>query len=86
MLSPTLFFTIIMTSIASFRVFDMVFIMTQGGPAKASYVYVQHIYEYGFRFFRMGESSAAAVVFFLALLMFTIFQFKGSRGWVNYDS
>ena len=86
MLSPTLFFTIIMTSIASFRVFDLVFIMTQGGPAKASYVYVQHIYEYGFRFFRMGESSAAAVLFFLALLVFTIIQFKGSRKWVNYDN
>ena len=86
MMSPTIFFTFIMTMIASFKVFDLAYVMTEGGPAKASYVFVMHIYEYGFKLFKMGQSCAAAVIFFIALLVITVFQNIMSKRWVNYES
>ena len=86
MMSPTIFFTTIMTTIASFKVFDQVFVMTNGGPSKASYMYVLHIYDYGFKQFKMGQSSTAAVIFFVLLLILTIIQNIMSKRWVNYET
>ena len=86
MMSPTIFFTFIMTMIASFKVFDLAYVMTEGGPAKASYVFVMHIYDYGFKLFKMGQSCTAAVIFFMALLGMTVFQNVVSKRWVNYES
>lgn len=84
LLSPTTFFIAIMSIIGSFQVFDQAFVMTNGGPAKASYTLVYHIYQQGFIDFRMGESAASAMILFGIILIFTLIQFKMSKRWVHY--
>ncbi len=85
MVSSTTFFTLITTIISSFQVFDQAFIMTKGGPAKASYTFVYHIYESAFQKFQMGYASASAMVLFVIILIITAFQMWASKKWVNYD-
>nr|WP_249306101.1 sugar ABC transporter permease [Lederbergia citrea] len=85
LISPTTFFVTIMSIIGSFQVFDQAFVMTGGGPAKASYTLVFHIYESAFMNFRMGESSAAAMILFVIILIFTLIQFSVSKRWVHYE-
>jgi multiple sugar transport system permease protein len=85
LLSPTTFFVTIMAIITSFQVFDQAFVMTNGGPAKASYTLVYHIYESAFTDFNFGQSSAAAVILFVIILIFTLIQFKVSKRWVHYE-
>lgn len=86
LLSPTTFFVTIMSIIASFQVFDMVYVMTAGGPGTASTTMVFHIYELAFVKFRFGLSSAVAVILFALIMMVTLFQFWGQRRWVHYDA
>lgn len=85
LLSPTTFFCTIMTVISSFQVFDQAFVMTQGGPAKASYTLVYHVYDLAFDRFTFGMSAAAAVILFGIILIFTLFQFKMQKRWVHYE-
>lgn len=85
LLSPTTFFITIMAIISSFQVFDQAFVMTNGGPAKASYTLVYHIYDQAFIDFQMGESAAAAMIMFAIILVFTLIQFKFSQRWVHYE-
>ncbi|PWU70193.1 carbohydrate ABC transporter permease [Gracilibacillus dipsosauri] len=85
MLSPTTFFVTIMAIIGSFQVFDQAFVMTNGGPGKASYTMVFHIYDNAFVDFRFGESSAAAMILFVVILIFTLVQFKLQKRWVHYE-
>lgn len=85
LLSPTTFFVAIMLVISSFQVFDQSYVMTQGGPGKASYTLVLHIYEMAFRRSAFGPSAAAAVVLFLIILIFTLIQFSVSKRWVHYE-
>jgi multiple sugar transport system permease protein len=85
LLSPTTFFIAIMAIISSFQVFDQAYVMTSGGPAKSSYTFVYHIYEAAFVDFKMGISSAAAMVLFVIILAFTLIQFKMSKRWVHYE-
>jgi len=85
MLSPTTFFVAIMAVISSFQVFDQAFVMTSGGPAKASYTLVYHIYDLAFDRFRMGEASSVAIILFVIIMIFTLIQFKGSKRWVHYE-
>ncbi|MCZ8523903.1 MULTISPECIES: carbohydrate ABC transporter permease [Paenibacillus] len=84
LLSPTTFFATIMTIIGSFQVFDQSFVMTGGGPAKASYTMVYHIYQLGFVDFTFGKSAAAAVLLFLLILTLTLIQMYTSKRWVHY--
>jgi multiple sugar transport system permease protein len=86
LLSPTTFFVTIMSIIASFQVFDMVYVMTGGGPGDASTTMVFHIYELAFVKFTFGLSSAAAVVLFVIILGVTLIQFWGQKRWVHYDA
>jgi multiple sugar transport system permease protein len=86
LLSPTTFFVTIMSIIASFQVFDMVYVMTDGGPGNASSTMVFHIYELAFVKFTFGMSSAAAVVLFVIILGVTLLQFWGQKHWVHYDA
>ncbi|GGE23280.1 sugar ABC transporter permease [Marinithermofilum abyssi] len=85
LLSPTTFFITIMAVITSFQVFDQAYVMTQGGPAKASYTMVYHIYDQAFVHYQMGASSAAALILFLIILVFTLIQFRMSKRWVHYE-
>ncbi|HEU4326141.1 MAG TPA: sugar ABC transporter permease [Roseiflexaceae bacterium] len=84
MLTPTTFFVSIMLTIASFKVFDLILIMTGGGPGRATNVLVIHTYNMAFKEFRYGYSSAIAMVLFLIVLIITVVQFRMERKWVNY--
>jgi multiple sugar transport system permease protein len=85
LLSPTTFFLTITALIASFQVFDLAFVMTNGGPGKASYTMVYHIYRLAFEDFTFGKSSAAAMILFAIILCVTIFQLYAQRRWVHYE-
>lgn len=85
LLSPTTFFVTIMSIIASFQVFDLVYVMTGGGPGTASSTIVFHIYQTAFVDFTFGRSAAAAVVLFAIIMVVTLVQFWGQRHWVHYD-
>ena len=85
MLTPTIFFVIVIQVISSFQVFDLTFVLTQGGPGTDSYTIVYDIYHMGFEQATFGPASAAAVIMFIILLVLTLFQFWFQRRWVNYD-
>jgi multiple sugar transport system permease protein len=84
MLTPATFFVTIMLTISCFKVFDLIWMMTQGGPGRSSNVLVLHIYRSAFLEYRFGYASAVAAVLFLLVLCITIFQFRAERKWVNY--
>ena len=84
LLTPTIFFTLIIGVIGSFQVFTQGFVMTQGGPNNATLFYVLYLYENAFQFLKMGYASALAWVLFLIILGFTALQMRASR-WVHYE-
>jgi multiple sugar transport system permease protein len=75
-LRATLLFVGVTTIIGSFRVFGQVFVMTNGGPFDSTRTIVQHIYESGFRYFKMGVASSVAWVLFGIVVVFTFIQFR----------
>jgi len=85
MISPALFFGVVMTVITSFQVFDQAYIMTGGGPANATNTIVMYIYENGFQYFKMGYASSIAWVLFGVIFAVTMVQMKVQKKWVNYD-
>ncbi|WP_248925095.1 carbohydrate ABC transporter permease [Paenibacillus hamazuiensis] len=85
MLSPTIFFLVIINMIGSFQVFETIAIMTQGGPVNATNTLVYYIYEYGFRFFKIGYASAAGVVLLFIVGILTILYFKLLSKRVHYQ-
>lgn len=84
MLTPTTFFVSIMLTIACFKVFDFVYMMTQGGPGRSTMVLVYHIYNTAFKEFTYGYSSAMSMVLFSIVLVITIIQFRSEKKWVSY--
>jgi multiple sugar transport system permease protein len=84
MLSPTTFFVIVVSIIGSFQVFDLIFMMTQGGPGRASLVLVYYIYQHAFRWFGMGYAASIAVVLFIVIFVLTLIQLRLSGRWVHY--
>jgi multiple sugar transport system permease protein len=84
MLTPATFFVSMMLTIACFKIFDLVMVMTRGGPGRATNVLVIHTYNTAFREFRFGYSSAIALVLFAIVLVITIIQFRMEKRWVSY--
>jgi multiple sugar transport system permease protein len=84
LLSPTLFFVIIMGTISSFQVFDQTFVLTKGGPAYSTTTIVYYIYLQGFQSMRMGRACASAVMLFLIVMAITLIQWRAQDKWVNY--
>lgn len=74
LLRPSLFFVLVIETIGAFQVFDTVYVMTGGGPARASYSLVYHLYESGFKFFNFGYASAVGVVLFVIVFLISIVQ------------
>ena len=85
MLSPAIFFNLILAIIGAFQVFTQAYIITQGGPENATLFYVLYLYRAAFENFRMGYASALAWVLFIIILIFTYIQFKLSDRWVFYE-
>ncbi len=86
MLSPVLFFVIVISTIASFQIFTDVRVMTQGGPGTATYVFVYFIYQTAFEYLKMGYSSALAWLLFMIIFVLTLLQLWASSRWVYYES
>ncbi|WP_130860036.1 carbohydrate ABC transporter permease [Gracilibacillus phocaeensis] len=84
MISPTSFFLLITGIIASFKVFDLIAVLTQGGPLNATTMLVWHLYERAFLELDVGYASAIAVVLFVFVFLITIIQWIGQKKWVNY--
>lgn len=84
MLTPTTFFVSIMLTIACFKVFDLVSVMTNGGPGRATNVLVYNIYNTAFVNYEFGYASAISMVLFIIVLAITIIQFRAEKKWVSY--
>lgn len=84
MISPTLFFNLILGVIGALKVFTLAFVATKGGPSYATWFIALHIYQQAFSYFRMGYGSALAWIFVVTLLIFTYLQLSFSRRWVYY--
>ena len=85
LLSPIIFFNLIMQTVNAFQEFTAAFVITERGPLYSTYLYVMKLYFDGFTFFKMGYASAMAWIFFLILLIITAIQFLLSKFWVSYD-
>jgi len=86
MLSPVLFFNLIMQTIGGFMVFTQGFIVTNGGPMDSTLFYAIYLYQKGFSYFQMGYASALAWILLVIIGVFTLVLFKSSRVWVFYES
>ncbi|NAS20640.1 ABC transporter permease subunit [Herbidospora sp. NEAU-GS84] len=84
LLSPSTFFVVVISLINGFQVFDQVHVMTGGGPAGATQVVVEQVYNLTFKYGRAGEASALSWLLFAVVLVVTLIQVRGQRRWVNY--
>jgi multiple sugar transport system permease protein len=86
LLTPSIFFTGILSLIGALQVFDQVYVLARPGkPTDATITLVYYIYQEGFRFFRMGSASAAAWVLFVIAALLTVVYFRSQRRWVHYQ-
>ena len=86
LLTPSIFYVLIVGMINAFQLFPQIMIMTGGGPNGATQVMVERIYNYGFRYYRMGYASAFSWILFAIIMVFTAIQMKGQERWVHYDN
>ncbi|MFF2446403.1 carbohydrate ABC transporter permease [Neobacillus sp. NPDC058068] len=84
MISPTSFFLFITGIISTFKVFDLVAVLTKGGPMNSTTMMVWRLYETAFVNLKIGYASAMAVVLFIVVFGITLLQWIGQKKWVNY--
>lgn len=84
LLSPQIFFVVIISLINGFQVFDQVYAMTAGGPAGSSEVVVLSIYKLTFDYNQAGMASALSMILFFVIMIITLIQLRGEKKWVNY--
>lgn len=84
LLSPAIFFVVVISLINNFQVFDQVWVMTHGGPAGSTSVVMERIVKNAFSFGRMGYASAMSWALFAIILVITLTQFRLQRRWVHY--
>jgi multiple sugar transport system permease protein len=85
MLSPVIFFNLVLGLIAAFRMFELPLVMTQGGPINATMFYALYLYLSAFKFLKMGYAAALAWVLFIIIMIVTGLQLKLARRWVYYE-
>ena len=79
LLKPTTFFVMLVTLISSFQIFDLIYVMTEGGPQDSTNVIVYSIYKYAFEYFDVGKSCALAYILFLIIFILAVLQKKISK-------
>jgi multiple sugar transport system permease protein len=84
MLTPVFFFLTITQFISSFQVFGIIYVLTSGGPANATEVYIHNLYKNAFQFSRMGYASAMAWLLFLGIAVISLLQWRLQKYWVHY--
>jgi len=82
LISPAIFFTTLTGFIGSFQSFDLVYNMTKGGPARATYLVGYYIWEQAFKYLHMGYGASIAFILFFIVLLITILQWVLRRKWV----
>lgn len=86
LMAPVIFFLLVSGFIQAVKVFDLVAVMTEGGPVyPSSATYAYHLYQLAFRNFRAGYASAFAIIFFIGVMAITLFQLRYSQRWVQYE-
>jgi multiple sugar transport system permease protein len=85
MMTPTIFFNVVMGFISGLQTFTQAFIMTRGGPNNGSLFMVYNLYREAFEYQEMGRACAIAWVLFIIIMMITMLIFKSSRNWVYYE-
>ena len=86
MITPVIFFNLVLGIIGSFQIFTVAFIATGGGPVYATLFYVLWLYEHAFHNFKMGYAAAVAWVLLGIIMLFTLLQFYLGRKWVYYEA
>ncbi|QYR22884.1 sugar ABC transporter permease [Paenibacillus sp. sptzw28] len=84
MLSPTSFFLLVTGIIGTFRIFDLISVLTSGGPANSTSVLVYYLYESAFINLKTGYASAMGIILLLVTLIITLLQWAAQKRWVNY--
>lgn len=84
LITPILFFNLIMQTVNAFQTFTAAFVVTSGGPLHSTYLYALLLYDNAFRYFKMGYASALAWFLFLILLVVTSLVFRSSPYWLHY--
>ncbi|NPV08082.1 MAG: sugar ABC transporter permease [Anaerolineae bacterium] len=85
MVSPVIFFNLVMGIIGALQTFTQAFIMTGGGPREATYFYMLHLYNNAFQWLKMGYAAALAWVLFFYILFLTLLVIRSSSAWVYYE-
>ena len=85
LITPSIFFQLIITTIHAFQAFEFIYVLTRGGPNGATTTLVYSIYRNGFDFFRMGFASAQALVLTLLIFVLTLGYFQLQKRWVVYE-
>jgi len=85
MISPVIFYNLVMGTIGTFQYFTNAYVMTDGGPDYATWFYNLYLYRNAFYYSKMGYASALAWVLFLFVLLLTLLIFKSSAAWVYYE-
>ena len=86
LISPTIFFNVMVSVIGSFKVFTLAKVITEGGPANATLFYVLYLYRQAFESLRMGYATALGWILFLIIFALSALQILASRRWVYYES
>lgn len=86
LMTPVIFFNLVMNLVGAFQSFNNAFIMTGGGPNNATRLYMLHLYDNAFSYFRMGYASALAVLLFVVVFVLTLFVYRTSNRWVYYGN
>ncbi len=85
LLTPTLFFLVVIFAIGALQVFDSIIVLTEGGPGDATRSIVMYLRETAFESFEMGYASAVAMTLFVVIMVVTLIQFRFARRWVHYE-
>jgi multiple sugar transport system permease protein len=86
LITPSVFFTGILSLIGAFQLFDQVYVLARPGrPTEATITLVYFIYENGFNYFKMGYAAAGSWVLFVIVAVLTVVYFRSQRRWVHYQ-
>lgn len=86
LLTPTIFFNLVMGVINGFQIFTQPYVLTEGGPNHATYTIMMHIYNHAFKYGEMGYASTLAWILFSIIMIFTLIINRTSKRWVYYDN
>jgi multiple sugar transport system permease protein len=85
LITPVLFYNLVIGIISTFQIFTSVYVMTDGGPVERTLFYNLYLYNNAFRYQRMGYASALAWILFVIVLVLTLLVFRSSAMWVYYE-